>query len=125
MTKATTAEGEGVRRSLNWAVSRRGILEVREDALACGDWVIPYQEIEEAVLYSVSQAFIPGYVLMVRTRGVIYQFGLNWGRYWGRELPFPVRREKGKLGYSWQSVAVRVAFFGLLGYWLWSRIRGE
>jgi hypothetical protein len=35
MTKATTAEGEDVRRSLNWAVSRRGILEVREDALLC------------------------------------------------------------------------------------------
>ena len=123
MTKATTSEGDDVRRSFNWAVSRRGILEVQPDALACGDWVIPYREIDEAVLYSVRQMLIPGYVLLVKSRGVVYQFGLNWGRFWTRDLPFPVRRERARLGYSWYSIAVRAALLGLLAYWLWNRGR--
>jgi hypothetical protein len=123
MTKATTAEGEGVRYSLNWAIARRGILVVGADALACGDWRIPYSEIDEAVLYSVRQMLIPGYILLVRSRGVVYQFGLNWGRFWSRELPFPVRRERARLQYSWYSVAVRVALLGLFVYWLWRRDR--
>lgn len=123
MTKATTSEGDDVRRSFHWAVSRRGILEVQPDALACGDWVIPYREIDEAVLYSVRQMLIPGYVLLVKSRGVVYQFGLNWGRFWTRDLPFPVRRERARLGYSWYSMAVRAALLGLLAYWLWNRGR--
>ena len=123
MTKATTAEGDGVRRSVHWALSRRGILEVRPGALACGDWLIPYGEIEEAVLYSVRQMLIPGYVLVVKSRGILYQFGLNWGPFWSRELPFPVRRERARLRYSWYSVAVRVGLVALFGYWLWRRNR--
>ena len=123
MTKATTAEGDGVRHSINWAVARRGILEVRTDALTCGDWVIPYDEVEDAVLYGVRQMLIPGYVLVVTSRGVVYQFGLNWGRFWSRELPFPVRRERARLGYSWYSIAVRAALVGLLAFWLWRRGR--
>jgi hypothetical protein len=105
-TKATTAEGDGIRHSFNWAVSRRGILEVRPDALASDDWVIPYSEIDEAILYSVRQMFIPGYVLLVRSRGATYQFGLNWGRFWSRDLPFPARREWARIGYSWYSITV-------------------
>lgn len=124
MTKATTAEGDGVRRSPSWVVARRGILEVRRDALACGDWIIPHGEIDDAVLYGVRQMLIPGYVLVVKARGVVYQFGLNWGPFWSRDLPFPVRRERARLGYSWPSIAVRVALVGLLAYELWRRTRG-
>jgi hypothetical protein len=118
------AEGDGVRHSLNWASARRGILEIRSDALACGNWVIPYTEIEDAVLCSARQMLIPGYVLLIRSRGFVYQFGLNWGRFWSRELPFPVRRERTVLGCSWYSIAVRVALLGLLAYWLWRQNRG-
>jgi hypothetical protein len=50
MTKATLAEGDEIRRSMSWAFARRGFLEIWPDALACGDWVIPYSEIDEAVL---------------------------------------------------------------------------
>jgi hypothetical protein len=123
MTKATTAEDDAIRRSFNWAVSHRGILEVRPDALVCGEWVIPYCEIDEAVLYNVRQMFIPGYVLLVRSRGMTYQFGLNWGRFWTRDLPFDVRRERARLGYSWFSIAFRGALLGLVAYWLWRRSR--
>lgn len=123
MTKATTAEGDALRRSRNWVTARRATLEVKTNALACGDWLIPYNTIDEAALYSVRQMLIPGYVLMVKSRGITYQFGLNWGRFWSRDLPFPVRRERARLRYSWYSIAIRVAVLGLLAYWLWHRNR--
>jgi hypothetical protein len=67
---------------------------------------------------------VPGYVLLVRSRGLVYQFGLNWGRFWSRDLPFPVKRERARLGYSSYSIAVRVALLGALAYWLWRQNRG-
>jgi len=123
MTKATTAEGDDVRYSVNWVVARRGILKVMPDALVCGDWRIPYEEIDEAVLFSVTSFFfLPGFVLRVRSRGTIYQFGLNWNPFWKRELPFPVTREKGRLGLSPFSVVIRVAALSYLVYWLWKHV---
>ena len=65
-------------------LARNVVHEVRSDALVCGDWRIPYGEIDEAVLIRTSQMFIPCYVLKVKSRGRIYQFGLNPGRYWER-----------------------------------------
>ncbi|MEM9906117.1 MAG: hypothetical protein AAF921_13950 [Cyanobacteria bacterium P01_D01_bin.44] len=53
MTKATIAEGDHIRRSFNWVMSRRGLLKVYDDRLACGDWDIPYADIEEAVLFRI------------------------------------------------------------------------
>lgn len=122
LTKATTAEGEEIRHSLNWVVSRRAILKVMPDALVCGDWTIPYQDIEDAVLFSVWSTFVPGFVLRVKSRGKVYQFGLNWNPFWRRELPFPVRREKGKLRYSAFSIVVRLVAVGYLIYLAWKHL---
>lgn len=121
-TKATTAEGDDVRRSLSWVTARRARLRVTRHALVCGDWTIPYQEIQEAVLFSIYSIFIPGYVLRVKTKDVTYQFGLNWGRFWQGELPFPVRRERRRLQHSVFSVAVRIMILALLAYWLWESL---
>ena len=122
MTKATTTEGDDIRRSANWLVSRRARLKVISDSLMCGDWTIAYDEIDEAVLFRTSQMFIPCYVLRVRANGAIYQFGLNPGRFWKGELPFPVRRESMKVAYSPFSIVVRLVFFAGLAYWLWSHL---
>ena len=120
MTKATTAEGEDLRYSLNWVTSRRAILKVMPDALVCGNWTIPYQEIDEAVLFSVRSMFFPGYLLRVKSQGQIYQFGLNWNPFWKKELPFRIQREKRKLKYSAFSIAIRVILLGYLLYWIWT-----
>jgi len=117
LTKATTAEGNDIRHSYSWVVSRRARLEVWPDRLVCGDWTIPYESIDDAVLFSFRQQFlIPGYILRVRTDRTIYQFGLNWGRFWKGDLPFFVTREKTTLAYSPYSLAVRIA---LVGYVIW------
>jgi len=69
MVKATTAEGDDIRRSFNWATARRGILKVMSDSLVCGDWIIPYDQIEDATLFSFWSLYLPGYILRVKTAG--------------------------------------------------------
>jgi hypothetical protein len=123
MTKATTTEGDNIRYSLNWVFSRRGFLQVFADHLECGNWVIPYSEIQEAVLVRTRQMLIPGYVLRVKARGQIYQFGLNPSKFWTGELPFRVTREESPLSYSWFSIVIRVAAIAMAVYLLWNRYR--
>ena len=123
MTKATTAEGEELRRSLNWVISRRGILKVMPDALVCGNWRIPYSQIDEAVLFSI-WSLLPGFLLRVKSKGKTYQFGLNWNPFWKRELPFPVAREKGKLKHSAFSIVIRLILVGYIVYWIWKHYGG-
>jgi hypothetical protein len=122
MTKATTAEGDQRRYGPNWVLSRRAFLKVFEDHLECGDWRIDYTDITDAVLCSFRSTFlrIPGYILTVATSERTYHFGLNgWGEFWKRDLPFAVRREQGKLGFTWFSIVVRLILFGYIGYVLW------
>ncbi len=121
MTKASTAEGDDLRRSLNWVVARRGILKVMPNALVCGDWRIPYDEIDEAVLLSI-RSVLPGFLLRVKSRGTVYQFGLNWNPFWRKELPFAVSREKGKLKYSAFSIVVRAILLGYVLYLIWKHM---
>jgi hypothetical protein len=122
MTKATTAEGDQRCHGPNWLLSRRGILRVFDDHLECGDWQIEYPEITNAVLYSFRSLFlrIPGYILTVESLDRTYHFGLNgWGRFWKDELPFHAKREKGKLGFTWFSIALRVVLVGYIAYCAW------
>ena len=119
MTKLTTAEGDDIRRSFNWVVSRRGTLKVFDDALECGNFRIPYDTIDEAVLFSTRQMMIPAYVLRVASAGTLYQFGLNPSSYWKGELPFPVARENVRLQYSWFSITARTALVAYAVYFVW------
>jgi hypothetical protein len=119
MTKGVIAEGDQLRYSPAWITARRGILKVYPDRLECGDWTISFTEIREAVLSSFRSSIgIPGYVLRVDTADRTYHFGLNGGRYWKGELPFPVRREKAKLRYSAFSLVARAILIALVIYYL-------
>ena len=125
MTKATAAEGDQRRYGPNWLLSRRASLKVFDDHLECGDWRIDYSEIKNAVLCSFHTFFlrIPGYILTVETKHQTYHFGLNgWGRFWKGDLPFSVQREKGKLGFTWFSIAVRLIVVACIVYLIWQWI---
>jgi hypothetical protein len=122
MTKATTAEGDDIRRGFNWMLSRRGMLKVTTASLVCGDWTIPYDDISQAVLFSIRGAIFPCYVLRVKSGNRIYQFGLNggkWGKFWKGELPFECERDSARIGYSWFSATVRILLVGYAAYLLW------
>lgn len=122
MVKATKKEGENIRCSLNWVLSRRGMLYVMSDSLKCGNWNIPYPEIDEAIIYSVPWLFTSAYVLLIKSKGQIYQFGLNPGRFWKGDLPFPVKRENNNNKY-WNVVnIIRFIIFGILIFWIISTI---
>lgn len=49
-TKATDREGDQFRPSLNWVFARSDELQLTTPGLECGDWVIAYAEIDDAVL---------------------------------------------------------------------------
>lgn len=120
MTKAVTSEEGGPERAFSWATARRGRLEVTDEEISLGQWRIRYEDIEEATLLSVRQMFIPGYILRIRARGVTYHFGLNWGRFWKGDLPFPVERKRARVRRSWIRLTFRSVALGLLAYWLWT-----
>ena len=119
MTKATTAEGDDIRRSLNWITARRGILKIYDNHLELGSWHLHNSDFDEAILFSVRQTFIPGYVLRIKSQGTIYQFGLNYNRFWKQELPFSVEHRSMKLKLSWFSLIIRAVSLIFLGYLLW------
>ncbi len=122
MCKATTAEGDQLKVGPNWIVARRGRLKLFEDHLACGDWQIPFADIQLAELNSVRSAFFyRGYVLKVETAERTYHFGLNGNRFWEGDLPFPVERKQASLRYSPVGILLRLLIAGYLIYALWER----
>ena len=99
--KATDREGDHLRWSLNWAFARRGELRLTDRAIHCGDWEIPYPEIDDAVLLAVPMRIGTSYNLRVKSRGKTYNFALRstsawrWrlDPYWLGGTPFPMRQE--------------------------------
>ena len=72
-----------------------------------------YSEIDEAILYKMPWYFPTFYVLCVKSKGQIYQFGLDPTLFWKGELPFPVKREKASSDYLNVVNIIRIIFFGL------------
>ncbi|MBI4881333.1 MAG: hypothetical protein HY812_16985 [Planctomycetes bacterium] len=121
MAKAGVYDAGGGQPALSWLRIRRGILQVTDTALVMGDLTIRYEKIDEALLLSTRKWFIPGYVLRVRCGSTIHDFCVNWGRFWQGELPFPVRRMKAKVRWTWSALALRAALAAAVLYWLWAR----
>lgn len=104
--KATDREGDHLRRSLNWAFARRGELRLTDRAIECGDWTIPYEEFDDAVLLALPTRFGTSYNLRVKSRGKTYHFQLRststwrWtlDSFWLGTTPFPIRRETARIG---------------------------
>ena len=120
-SKGTTAEGDDVRRSVNWAVARRGWLHVFPDRLQMGDWVIPYSTIQAATLFRL-KTLLGGYVLRVKTASQTYQFGLNPWALWGKQLPFPHSVESAPVRHSALSIALRIFLLLYLLAWLTGKL---
>ena len=119
MAKACRVQSDSIYDSFRWVLSRRGILRVTDESLHYGDWTIPYSGIDEAVLFRIRQMFIPSYVLRVRSRGFVYQFGLRFGRFWKGELPFEAERKRARVKQTPIRIAIRVFLVAALAYWIW------
>lgn len=121
-TKATSREEGQPGPSLNWAISRRAWFRIYRDRVECGDWVLPVDELQHAVLYEGRQIGVPVRVLELRTERGTYQFGFNPWVAIERHLPFPFSREKIRLRYSVFSLVVRIALILYLGFFIWQRL---
>ena len=75
--KATNKEGDRLRWSINWAFARRGELRLTTTAIECGDWTIPYDKIDDAVLLCVPFKFGNASTLHIKSMGRTYQFQLR------------------------------------------------
>lgn len=121
LTKGIRAAGDQLKFGPNWIFSRRARLKLYDDHLECGDWSVPYDDIEQATLSAFRAGlFVTGYVLRVVTPEQTYHFGLNAGRYWQGELPFVVERTRARLRYSLLSLTSRLILFGCALYLLWN-----
>jgi hypothetical protein len=100
-TKATDREGDLIRPSLNWAFARRGELRLTDRAIECGDWTIPYEEVDDAVLLAIPTRFGIAYNLKIKSQGRTYQFQVSSNSglrtivdpFWFGETPLPLRKE--------------------------------
>ena len=100
-TKATDKEGDDFRISRNWMLAKFYELRLTRREIQCGDWTIPYAEIDDAVLMAISPPYILGYTLRVKSRGKTYQFRLlstspwwwDLDRFWLGDTALPLRRE--------------------------------
>lgn len=106
-TKATDREGDRLRFSLNWLWARRGELRFTDRSIECGDWIIPYESIDDAVLLVIPTLLFTAYNIRAKSRGKTDNFQLTAPSVWGwqqdpflvNEAPFAIRREFGQIGF--------------------------
>ncbi len=121
--KSVLLEGSVAGAALSWTVARRGYLRIFNDQLRCGSWRIPYDDIEDAVLYTGWGLFLPGHILLVRTRKRTYKFGLNLGGFWKGEVPFPLKRDGYRIKGSRGLLVLRALLLALLGLIAWGIVQ--
>lgn len=108
-----TRAGRGLHRA------RRLRLRVYDDALEFGGERIEYEAIDEAVLISLHQLFIPSFVLRVESAGRTLRFGVNSDAFWRGELPFVVRRVRGRVRLSRAAQGLRLALLAAMAWFVW------
>lgn len=119
--KATRDEDGSPRRSFNWVVARRGWFTIFDDRVECGDWTIPFSQVQQAIVYRGKQLFIPATVLHLGTADADYQFGFNPWASPIAHLPLEMEEEPLRLSYSPFSLIIRLGAVAYLIYYLLSK----
>lgn len=118
-TKAIRGANGNPRRGAAWVRSRRAWFQIFDDRIECGDWIIPFSSVKEAVVFETRFLFMPAFILQLSTAETTYQFGFNpWCRV-TQHLPFHMERKRVKMGHSAFSIAARVLLAAYLAYWVW------
>lgn len=94
-TKVTDRLSGPPRLSLRWLSARRGWFRIFDDHVACGDWQIPFDSVEQAIAYRfVGPLLLPATVLEIQTRDKTYQFGfLPWAQPL-QHVPFGIEQRR-------------------------------
>jgi hypothetical protein len=108
--RALENQGDEPRLSFDWLSARRDELHLTPAALEWGSWSIPYERIDDAMIYRYPSTigFLPVFAgrpatLVIWARGTDYHFQLpsiskHWyviDPVWLGDMPFPLRFESG------------------------------
>jgi hypothetical protein len=125
-TKATRREAGEPRYSANWLAARRAWLEFHAERVTCGDWSIPFTEVNRATLYGVRQFFfIRVSVVELETAKGTFQFGVNPWVDPTPHLPLQLTVQQARLRYSPFSILARVALVVAVLWWCWRYLSGR
>jgi len=119
--KGTNREEGTPRRSQNWVTSRHAWFKIFKDRVECGDWLISFSAVKEAIVYKTRSLFLPVSVLQIKTANQIYQFGFYPWANPMKHVTFDYAEEKVKLRHSPFSVMLRLILVLYLVYLLWER----
>lgn len=123
-TKATNREIGEPRYSVNWIIARRGQFKISENELGCGNWKIPFNEVEKVTVYKIKTFLGVCKFLHITTReGANYQFAFN---PWAKPLQYlplkDIEEKEAKLGYSMFSIVVRISILIVFARYLLIKI---
>ena len=123
-TKARKVSSEfaKVQYEAGWIKAKRAVVLLTNDRLVCGSWEIPVSSIKTATLLRVKSLFAKAFILKVSTDEEHYQFGLQYDPDWEKHTAFPMVVEDSKIGYSYFSIALRIAVFILLMWYIIERL---
>jgi len=121
---------KGTRRASNekdragrWMTSRRAWLEVHADRVVCGDWVVPFADVDRAILHRGRTLLFPFTVLDLRTADAVLQFGMNpWVRI-EPHLPLELEHKEMHLRFSAIGWILRILLLAYVMYVVWSWIQ--
>lgn len=122
MCKATTREDNEPRYSHNWVTARRARFKIYDDRIVCGDWTIPFAEVEQARVYETKSMFMSVEILHLITERGSFQFGFNPWVKAAEHLPLSLEREQVKMQYSSFSMMVRFVLVAYLAYFVVSKL---
>lgn len=114
--KGTQSPPERPAYSRAWFQARRAPLEIYDDKIVCGDWVIPVAGIEAARLLSGREIIHRFHILELRAQGRIFQFGVSQKTNLKEQIPFEFDEENIRLKYSAFSVGWRLALIGMTAF---------
>jgi hypothetical protein len=116
--KAIISQSEEPRISGRWAFSRRAWFKMFDDCIRCGNWTIPFDQIDQVIVYHFRRQLVPGTVLTISANGTIYQFAFNPWVQIERHLSMAFETRHFSRGVSIYNTVARIAFLFILVYWL-------
>lgn len=106
--KATDKETGPPRASKNWILAKRTFFEVYSDRVVIGNWIFPYNEIQDIVHFETKQRFVSLNLLQIQTTEKNYQIAFN---PWVNPLihiPLEIRPAEVRIQYSYFLIAMRL-----------------
>lgn len=113
----TTLE-QSIQHGVSWLKAQRAVFMLTTEKIVCGKWCILLEDIERAELLKIRG----GQVLKITTKDQQhYQFGMQHNQQIENQKHMPLIIKKGKVGYSFFSIVIRVILVLQILYFLYAK----